>query len=91
MTMQEIQAKVEQLRELETMKAELDAPINSIKDELRNEMLNHSEQTLIGTNFQITYQPVTSHRVDTKMLQATYPAIAQACTKVSTSYRLTVK
>lgn len=91
MNMQEIQAKVAQLRELETMKAELDDSINSIKDELRNVMRNYPQQTLIGANFQITYQAVTSHRVDTKMLQAMYPAIAQACTKVSTSYRLTVK
>ena len=91
MNMQEIQAKVEQLRELETMKAELDDSINSIKDELRNVMRNYPQQTLIGANFQITYQAVISHRVNSTKLKKNFPAIAQACTEESISYRLTVK
>ncbi len=72
-------------RELEDLQAEIDA----IKDLLKERMGSCTE--FRGPNYRILYTTVESQRVDTKLLFATYPEVARACTKMVQYRRFEVR
>lgn len=88
MSINEMEAKVVELKELQRMQEELTAEIDGLKDAIKAAM-GEREQITAGA-FKITYKIVTSSRIDTSALKKTLPEVAEKFTKTTTSHRLTI-
>ena len=90
MTTNEMTAKIDELRELETMQAELKEMIESIKDELKAELVTLDVEELeVGTNI-IRYTTVLSQRFDSTTFKKKMPEIYTAYLKQVTSKRFSI-
>lgn len=90
MTTNEMTAKIDELRELETMQAELKEMIESIKDELKAELITLDVEELeVGTNI-IRYTTVLSQRFDSTTFKKKMPEIYTAYLKQVTSKRFSI-
>ncbi len=76
MSMNEMDSKVKELRELKRM-----------QDELNAEMTARDTDTLTGNDWKVTWKTVTSSRLDTTAIKKALPDLAQQFTKTSTSRR----
>lgn len=74
MNINEMDSKINELRELRRMADELAAEIDSIS----------------GTDWKVTYKAVTSSRIDTSALKKALPDLAQQFTKTTTARRFCV-
>lgn len=90
MSMNELEAKVAELRELRRMADELAAEITTAEDELKAYMTANNADELHGPNFKITWREVTSSRLDSKALKAASPELYQRFTKQTTTRRFVV-
>lgn len=90
MSAQEIRAKAQDLRELKRMQEELEAEIEAAQDEIKAYMTAHKVEALTGTDYKITYQEITSSRLDTVALRRDMPEIAAMYTKKTTAKRFTL-
>lgn len=87
MSMNDLENKVAELRELRRMQEELAAEIAATEDSLKAYMTEHDTDTLHGPNFKITWKEVTSCRLDGKALKTAAPAIWEQFTKQTTTRR----
>lgn len=87
MSVDEMDEKVKELRELRRMQDELTAEIDTIQDELKAHMDTHGMDTLLGLDWRITWKPVTSNRLDSTALKKELPDIAARFMKQSTVRR----
>lgn len=87
MSVDEMDKKVKELRELRRMQDELAAEIEAIQDTLKGHMEVHGMDTLLGTDWRITWKPVTSSRLDSTALKKELPDIAARFMKQSTVRR----
>ena len=87
MSMNELEQKVAQLRELRRMQDELAAEIAATEDELKAYMTANNAYTLHGPSFKITWKEVTSSRLDSKALKAAAPTIWEQFTRQTTTRR----
>ena len=90
MSMNELTAKVEELRELRRMADELAAEIAAIEDQIKANMTALNTDELHGNTFKITWKPVTSSRLDSKALKAEAPELWNRYSKQTTSRRFLV-
>lgn len=90
MSMNELEQKVAQLRELRRMQDELAAEITATEDELKAYMAANNADTLHGPSFKITWKEVTSSRLDSKALRAAAPTIWEQFTRQTTTRRFVV-
>lgn len=90
MSINEMESKVKELRELRRMAEELAAEIDSIQDSIKQHMDAEGVDTITGTDWKVTYKAVTSSRLDTTALKKALPDLAQQFTKTSTSRRFSV-
>ena len=90
MTIAELDLKVEELRELQTMIEELTAQAESIKDLIKTKMIDEGSEVLTGNGWKATWRAVTSSRLDTKALKAAEPALYEKYSKESTVCRFTL-
>ena len=87
MSVDEMDEKVKELRELRRMQDELTAEIDTIQDELKAHMDTHGMDTLLGLDWRITWKPVTSNRLDSTALKKELPEIAARFMKQTTARR----
>ena len=87
MSMNEMERKVKELRELRSMADDLAAEIAAIEDELKAHMRDNGTDELRGSTFKITWKEVTSSRLDSKALKAAVPELVARFTKTTTSRR----
>lgn len=90
MSKQEIESRVQELRELRRMAEELAAEIDSIQDTIKAHMDAEGVDTISGTDWKVTYKAVTSSRLDTAALKKALPDLAQQFTKTTTARRFCV-
>lgn len=90
MSMNELESKVNELRELRRMADELAAEITATEDSLKAYMTTNQADELHGSNFKITWKEVTSSRLDSKALKAAAPELWERFSKASTSRRFIV-
>lgn len=90
MSMNDIQAKVNELREYRRMIAELEAEVEAIQDAIKAHMTETSVDELCGTDYKITWKPVVSSRLDTAALKKAQPDLYEMFQKVSETRRFTV-
>lgn len=87
MSMNELESKVAELRELRRMQDELAAEIAATEDCLKAYMTAHGTDTLHGPSFKITWKEVTSSRLDGKALKMVAPELWQRFSKQTTTRR----
>lgn len=82
--------KVYELRELKRMQEELAAEIESIQDSIKATMTDMETEVLSGTDWKITWKPVTSKRLDSTALKKALPEVAEHFTKTITTRRFCI-
>ena len=87
MSMNDLETKVAELRELRRMQDELAAEIAAAEDSLKAYMAEHGTDTIHGPSFKITWKEVTSSRLDSKALKAAAPGIWEQFTRQTTTRR----
>lgn len=87
MSINEMDSKVKELRELRRMADELAAEIEAITDTIKGYMEAQEVDTITGADWKVTWKTVTSSRLDTTALKKAAPELAQQFTKTTTSRR----
>ena len=90
MSMNEMEAKVSELRELRRLADDLAAEIGALEDDLKAYMAANNADELHGPSFKITWKPITSSRLDSKALKTAAPELWERFTKTVTTRRFTL-
>lgn len=90
MSINEMDSKIKELRELRRMADELAAEIESITDSIKASMDVQGVDTINGTDWKVTYKTVTSSRMDTAALKKALPDLAAQFTKAITARRFCI-
>lgn len=86
----ELNAKVQELKELEAMQAEINAEIDSIKDTLKAELTRRKMDEISVGVFKVRYRSVTSKKFDSKAFRELHGDLYNSFVKESKSMRFTV-
>ena len=88
MSINEMEAKARELRQLQSLIEEAQAEAEALKDAIKAAM-GDSESIQAG-EYKITWKAVTSSRIDTTALKKALPDVAERFTKETTSRRFCV-
>ena len=84
MSINEMDNKIKELRELRRMADELTAEIEAIQDSIKSEMTSREIDELSGNDWKVTWKLVNSRRFDAKAFKATHAALYnQYCSETS--------
>ena len=86
----EIESKVNALRELESLIEEAKAEAESIRDEIKSEMLTRDTEELTAGQYIIRWTSVLSQRFDSTAFKKVMPDVYKAYTKQVSSRRFTI-
>ena len=90
MSIKELEAKAQTLKELHRMQEELEAEITTTQDAIKEVMTQQGADTITAGAFKITWKPVTSSRLDAAALKKELPELAARFTKETTARRFIV-
>lgn len=90
MSEQNLQKKVQEMRELQRMAEELSVEIENIRDEIKAEMLKRNADEVITGEYKITWKTVISNRLDTTALKKALPDVFERFTKQTESKRFCI-
>lgn len=88
MSINEMESKARELRQLQSLIEEAQAEAEALKDAIKAAM-GDSESVQAG-EYKITWKPVKSSRIDTAALKKALPDVAERFTKETTVRRFTV-
>ena len=88
MSINEIEGKVRELRQLQALIEEAQAEAENIKDAIKAHM--GDSDFLRAGEYKVTWKPVTSNRLDTTALKKALPDVAERFTKSTTTRRFCV-
>ena len=88
MSINEIEAKARELRQLQALIEEAQAEAEAIKDAIKAAM-GDSESVQAG-EYRITWKAVTSSRIDTSALRKALPDVAERFTKETVTRRFVI-
>lgn len=88
MSINEMESKARELRQLQSLIEEAQAEAEALKDAIKAAM-GDSESIQAG-EYKITWKPVKSSRIDTAALKKALPDVAERFTKETTVRRFTV-
>ena len=86
----EVDAKVEELRELRNLEAEVKAEITAIEDEIKAEMLAKNTDVLEGKNCLVTWKTVITNRFDSAAFKLSHADLFRKYSKATTSRRFVI-
>ena len=86
----EIQAQIEALRSLEELIEEAKAEAETLRDTIKQEMLNRNVETLEAGRIIVHWTSVLSQRFDTTAFKKVMPEVYKAYTKQTTSRRFSI-
>ena len=86
----EITSKVEALKDLEALIEEAKAEAETLRDEIKQEMLNRNTEEMEAGQYIIRWTSVLSQRFDTTAFKKVMPEIYKAYTKQTASRRFTI-
>lgn len=86
-----LDAIIQELRELERLQEDLEAEIEAKKDLIKQAMTEQGVDELKGLSWKVTWKQVISNRVDTTRLKKELPDVAEAYTTQSASRRFVLK
>ena len=88
MSMNEIESKIKELRQLQSLIEEAQQEAEAIKDAIKAHM-GDSEELRAG-EYRVTWKAVTSSRLDSKALKAALPEVVERFTMTTTCRRFCV-
>ena len=86
----EITSKIEALKELEALIEEAKAEAETLRDEIKTEMLNRNTEEMEAGQYIVRWTSVLSNRFDTTGFKKVYGDLYKAFTKQTTSRRFSV-
>ena len=86
-----INEKIVEIRNFENEIKQMQEVVDSLKDELKNEMTSRGVDELDTGTFKMSYKEVVSNRFDSKAFQKDKEIIYKAYLKESVSKRFTIK
>mgnify|MGYP004530848379 FL=1 len=90
MSINEMDSKIKELRELRRMADELAAEMETIQDSIKAHMDAAGVDTISGTDWRVTYKAVTSSRIDTAALKKALPDMVERFSKTTTARRFCI-
>ena len=90
MSINEMDSKIKELRELRKMADELAADMETIQDSIKAHMDAAGVDTISGTDWRVTYKAVTSSRIDTATLKKALPDVVERVSKTTTARRFCI-
>ena len=90
MSTNELVMKVEKLRELEELLEEVKPEAESVRDEIKQEMLTQDTEELEAGQYIIRWTSVLTNRFDTTAFKKVLPDVYKAYTKQITSRRFSI-
>lgn len=90
MSINEMDSKIKELRELRRMADELAAEMETIQDSIKAHMDTEGVDTISGTDWRVTYKAVTSSRIDTAALKKALPDVVERFSKTTTARRFCI-
>lgn len=88
MSINEMEIKCRELRQLQALIEEAQAEAEAIKDAIKAAM--GSQEALQAGEYKVTWKPVTSTRLDATALRKALPDVAERFTRTTTTRRFTV-
>lgn len=88
MSINELESKCRELRQLQALIDEAQAEVETIKDAIKAAM--GPQETVQAGEYKITWKPVTSIRLDATALRKALPDVAERFTRTTTVRRFTV-
>ena len=88
MSINELEAKARELRQLQALIDEAQAEAEALKDQIKAAI--GDAETVQAGEYKITWKPVKSSRIDTAALKKALPDVAQAFTRETTIRRFCV-
>ena len=86
----EITNKIEALRVLEALIEEAKAEAETLRDEIKAEMLNRDTEELTAGQYIVRYTTVLSNRFDSTAFKKVMPDVYKAYTKQTSSRRFSI-
>ena len=86
----EIQAQIESLKALEELIEEAKAEAETLRDSIKQELLNRNTEELTAGKYIVRWTSVLSQRFDSTAFKKVMPEIYQAYTKQVSSKRFTI-
>ena len=83
MSINDMDSKIKELRELRRMADELAVEMESITDSIKRHMDAEGVDTLNGTDWKVTYKAVASSRLDITALKKALPDLTAQFTKTT--------
>ena len=90
MSTNDLVMKVEKLKELEELLEEVKTEAESVRDEIKYEMMAQDTEELAAGQYIIRWTPVLSNRFDTTAFKKVMPEVYKAYTKQVASRRFTI-
>lgn len=72
MSINELEKRVTELKELQRMAEDLNAEITAIQDTIKAEMTERNADEITAGAFKIRWKPIIGHRLDSKAFKADY-------------------
>lgn len=88
MNIKDIEAKARELRQLQVLIEEAQEEAEALRDAIKAAM--GDSETVQAGEYKITWEPVTSIRIDTRALKEALPDVAERFKKETTVRRFTV-
>lgn len=88
MSINEMESKIRELRQLQALIEEAQAEAEAIKDAIKAAM--GSQEALQAGEYKVTWKPVTSTRLDATALRKALPDVAERYTRTTTVRRFNV-
>lgn len=85
-----LENRIRKIKELEAQKKEIEAQINSLKDEIRADMTAKQLEEYRTKHFVIRFKEVISRCFDGKAFSSAYPDLYDSYRVVQSSKRLTI-
>ena len=90
MSTMEITSKIEALKELEALIEEAKAEAETLRDEIKTEMLNRNTEEMEAGQYIVRWTPVLSQRFDSTAFKKVMPDIYKSFTKQVSSRRFSI-
>lgn len=90
MSMNEIEAKCKELRQLQNLIEEAQQEAESIKDQLKAQLTAQGVDELRAGEYRVSWKPITTTRIDGKAFQQAFSEVAQAFAKTTVVRRFCV-
>lgn len=88
MSINEMEIKCRELRQLQALIEEAQAEVETIKDAIKAAM--GPQEAIQAGEYKVTWKPVTSTRLDAAALRKALPDVAERFTRTTTTRRFTV-